>query len=170
MSVRLIYGRNQSGSHQQWTWFQLCKYLIVIALCAMAFLFAFYLFMLPTAQPSADIERANFSYCGNRQRVNCVVDGDTFWYQGRKIRISDINTPEISRPQCTQESILAERAKLRLYQLLNAGNFSLISGARDTDYFGRDLRIIKRNGRSLGDIMIAEGLAHQWRGRKESWC
>lgn len=117
-----------------------------------------------------DMERADFTYCDKSPRVNCVVDGDTIWYAGRKIRIADINTPEISQPKCAQEAILAKRAKSRLYQLLNEGTFTLKSGPRDKDYYGRYLRIIERNGNSLGDILIAEGLAHRWRGRKESWC
>ena len=126
--------------------------------------------MLFFALLAMDIKRAEFTYCDRAPRVNCVVDGDTFWYQGRKIRISDINTPEISRPKCTQESALAKRAKSRLYALLNEGTFTLKSGPRDKDHYGRYLRIIERNGNSLGDILIAEGLAHRWKGRKESWC
>ncbi len=117
-----------------------------------------------------DMERADFTYCDKSPRVNCVVDGDTFWYKGRKIRISDINAPEISQPKCAQEAMLAKRTKSRLYTLLNAGNFTLKSGPRDKDHYGRDLRKVERGGISLGNILIAEGLAHRWKGRKESWC
>ncbi len=31
-------------------------------------------------------------------RRTCVVDGDTIWLEGVKIRIADIDTPEISQP------------------------------------------------------------------------
>jgi micrococcal nuclease len=37
--------------------------------------------------------------CGNGKRVTCVVDGDTFWWQGEKIRIKDLDAPEISEPK-----------------------------------------------------------------------
>ena len=40
----------------------------------------------------------------------CVVDGDTFWYRAVKYRISDINTPEIGRPECASEKRLGEAA------------------------------------------------------------
>lgn len=44
-----------------------------------------------------DVEAARFSRCGGfGGRDNCVVDGDTLWYRGQKIRIADINTPETS--------------------------------------------------------------------------
>ncbi len=117
-----------------------------------------------------DIERADFTYCDRLPRINCVVDGDTFWYRGRKIRISNINTPEISRPKCARELALGKRAKSRLFELLNDGNFTLMHGPRDKDYYGRYLRIVERKGTNLGDILIGEGLAHRWKGRRESWC
>ncbi len=124
---------------------------------------------LPPVRP-IDTEHAAFTYCNQSARINCIVDGDTFWYEGRKIRIADINTPEISRPQCDYELQNARLAKTRLYEILNSGNFSLISAERDKDFFGRYLRIVKKNGVSIGDTLIAEGLAHRWQGHKKSWC
>jgi hypothetical protein len=44
-----------------------------------------------------------FPICGGGQRVTCVVDGDTFWLEGQKIRVADIDTPEISSPRCDAE-------------------------------------------------------------------
>lgn len=118
----------------------------------------------------SDDEGASFTFCSRTRRINCIVDGDTFWYQGRKIRIADIDTAEIFRPKCDAEKRLGLRAKRRLFEILNRGAFSMQMVTRDKDYFGRDLRIIMRRGNSIGDILIAEGLAYTWRGRKESWC
>ncbi len=126
--------------------------------------------MLLLSLYSVDSQGTTFTFCDHSPRVNCVVDGDTFWYKGRKIRIADIDTAEISRPKCAAEKRLGLRAKTRLYELLNAGSFSLQSIERDKDYFGRDLRIITRNGTSFGDILIREGLAHKWIGRRQTWC
>lgn len=103
-------------------------------------------------------------------RGNCVVDGDTIWLAGENIRIADINTPEVSDPQCAAEAKLGVRATLRLQRLLNAGPFQVRRGLRDEDIYGRKLRTLHRNGQSLGAILVAEGLAHEWRGYKESWC
>jgi endonuclease YncB( thermonuclease family) len=36
--------------------------------------------------------------------------------------------------------------------------------------YGRKLRILVRNGRSLGDTLVAEGLARRWDGARRSWC
>jgi hypothetical protein len=103
-------------------------------------------------------------------RGTCVVDGDTIWLAGENIRIADINTPEVSDPQCAAEARLGERATRRLQRLLNAGPFQVRRGIRDEDIYGRKLRTLHRDGQSLGAILVAEGLAHEWRGYKESWC
>lgn len=113
---------------------------------------------------------AHFSVCSTRNRVTCVVDGDTFWLDGVKYRIADLNTPEVSSPSCPQEAALGQRATTRLVSLLNAAPFTLGDYERDEDQYGRKLRIVERNGRSIADTMIAEGLAHPWRGKRESWC
>ncbi len=68
---------------------------------------------------------ATFAKCGSAKRINCVVDGDTFWHRGKKIRIADINTPETSRPGCAYAAGLGAGATLRLTQLLNVGLFAL---------------------------------------------
>lgn len=110
-----------------------------------------------------------FAACGF-VRVTCVVDGDTFWLDGTKIRIADINTPEVSSPQCAQEAALGRRATERLTQLLNAGPFTLARIDRDEDRYGRKLRIVRRDGQSVGMALVAEGLAEAWQGYRGSWC
>jgi len=118
----------------------------------------------------ADPERARFQPCGSAKRITCVVDGDTFWYAGTKIRMADINTPETSQPSCAQEAALGARAKQRLEQLLNAGPFTLEVRGRETDRYGRALRVVTRGGQSLGAMLEAEGLAEHWKGKRGDWC
>ena len=36
-----------------------------------------------------DRDAARFAICGSGARVDCVIDGDTFWYRAEKIRIAD---------------------------------------------------------------------------------
>src|SRR5688572_25171757 len=45
-----------------------------------------------------------------------VIDGDTFVYAGTRIRIADIDTPEL-QGRCPEESALATQATRRLDQL-----------------------------------------------------
>ena len=52
------------------------------------------------------------------------------------------------------------RAKYRMRELLNQGPFVLkTTYGRDEDTYGRKLRTISRDGRSLGDVLVDEGLA-----------
>ncbi len=118
----------------------------------------------------SDRMTAQFALCDGPVRRTCVVDGDTFWFKGDKIRISDIDAPEISSPRCGDEKIVGEIARDRLLELLNAGGFSLLAGWRDTDRYGRKLRTVTRGDRSLGGILVEEGLAQRWGEPRRDWC
>ena len=113
---------------------------------------------------------ATFALCAESPRTTCVVDGDTFWLAGEKIRIADINAPETHGARCPSERAQGEAATRRLIGLLNAGPFVLETGARPVDRYGRLLRTITRRGQSLGDMLVREGLAARWRGRRSDWC
>ncbi len=100
-----------------------------------------------------------------------VIDGDTFDYGGVRVRVADIDTPEV-HGRCAYETELAARATRRMRVLLADGPFELqpLASGRDEDRYGRKLRIVTRGGRSLGDQLVAEGLARTWSGRREPWC
>ena len=98
-----------------------------------------------------------------------VIDGDTFYYGGERIRIADIDTPEVNG-RCPYEAELAVQATARLETLLAGGGFALEAVERDEDKYGRKLRIVTRGGESVGDTLVAEGLARPWTGRRKSWC
>ncbi len=111
-----------------------------------------------------------FSLCGAPPHHDCVIDGDTFYLGRQSIRIADIDTPETRGARCAYEATLGDRATHRLHALLNAGPFQLQAGARDADRYGRKLRTVMRDGRSLGDVLVTEGLARPWTGRRLPWC
>lgn len=120
---------------------------------------------------AASSKVSQFRKCDFGRRTTCVVDGDTIWIAGEKIRIADIDAPEISEPKCQSELALGNRATARLIELINAGPFELKAWpGRDEDRYGRKLRVLVRDGRSLGDILVSEGLARTWSGRREPWC
>ena len=145
-----------------------------------AFLVLFYDFValdrpqsMTGGQAGADVisPQTHFGSCHAGGGINCVVDGDTFWMGGEKIRIADIDTPETHPALCAREAALGKAATKRLRSLLNAGPFSLQSIDRDTDRYGRKLRIVVRGGVSLGDVLVSEGLARPYQGGyREGWC
>jgi hypothetical protein len=53
---------------------------------------------------------ATFTLCADAPLTNCVVDGDTFWVNGEKVRLADINAPETHQADCPAEQALGDRA------------------------------------------------------------
>lgn len=124
----------------------------------------------PLAAPAERVS-STFTACGPGRGSACVVDGDTFKLGDRKIRITGIDAPELMAPQCPGEEVLARQAAERLRELLNKGEFEMIAHRLQTaDRHGRDLMVIQRDGKSIGSILIDEGLAHRYIGSKRSWC
>lgn len=120
---------------------------------------------------TGDRESASFGQCGAfSSRQACVIDGDTFWYRGQKIRVADVNTPETSKPQCAAEAELGAQATRRLAELLNAGAFTLEPIDRSHDKYGRALFTVTRGGASVGGVLVREGLAEEWQGFRREWC
>jgi len=97
------------------------------------------------------------------RRFHCVHDGDTVWWQGEKIRIADIDAPEL-KGRCPRESRLARTARDRLVELLNR-NPRVKLTRTGTDRFGRTLARFE----GIGDQLISEGLASRWPQRRD-WC
>lgn len=125
----------------------------------------------PILSPPQDAMPPNgFALCAGPVRANCVVDGDTFWFRGEKIRVADIDAPETSHPACAAERQVGEVGRDRLLAMLNEGRFSLTAGWRDEDRYGRKLRIVSRAGRSLGERLVEKGLARRWHGPDFGWC
>lgn len=120
------------------------------------------------ASPSAI--GARFGLCHAGGGWNCVVDGDTFYASGVKVRVADIDTPETHPPRCADEARLGEAATRRMQALLNAGPFTMDPIDRDEDRYGRKLRVVVRDGDSLGDTLVAEGLARPYAGGRRAWC
>lgn len=105
--------------------------------------------------------------CGSGGRVNCVVDGDTIWVDREKIRLQSMNAPEVNGA-CARERDLAGQATRRLSQLLSSQSFSITRSG--VDRYGRTLASVRTGDEDVGLILVREGLAHVWQGRKENWC
>lgn len=125
----------------------------------------------PHGVGAAVVGHVAFERCLGGSQRTCIVDGDTIRFEGARIRLEDIDAPEVFSPRCASEKALGQRATQRLLEWMNAGPFDVLhTGGRDADVYGRKLRIIERNGRSAGDMLVAEGLARRWDGARRSWC
>lgn len=101
-----------------------------------------------------------------------VIDGDTVVIDAETIRILNIDTPEIRHAQCDAERRLGLVAKHRLEVLLAAEPPVVKRGdkGRMTDKYGRTLAVLSVAERDVGDILVAEGLARRWTGKRQPWC
>ena len=120
--------------------------------------------------PTAGGVRATFGFCHTGGGHNCVVDGDTIWLEGQNIRIADIDAPETHEYRCASEKVLGDQATQRLHQLVNSGPVTLSSIDRDEDTYGRNLRLVMVDGRSVGDTLVSERLARYYESGKKPWC
>lgn len=101
----------------------------------------------------------------------CLVDGDTIWIDGRKLRMVGYDTPEPQSRICggQREIALAHQASDRALELLNGSDWTTEYGGIDKTG-QRTLVTIRINGRNLGDFLIEERLAVVYPNGDEWWC
>jgi endonuclease YncB( thermonuclease family) len=115
--------------------------------------------------------QAKFFFCGSAKQDDCVVSADRFVLHGQKIRLVGVEVPNIAKPRCEAERIKASDAKLRVRAFLDSGPFDLMTWrGNDSAVDGHQLREVTRNGRSLADILVNEGLAKRPGAGKSGWC
>jgi endonuclease YncB( thermonuclease family) len=99
-----------------------------------------------------------------------VIDGDTIrvYQKQPNVRLVGFNAPETRKAQCNAERGLGARATRRVRDLVREGNldFEFVAcscppGTEGTHAcnYGRRCGMLKVDGRDVGEILIAEGLA-----------
>jgi endonuclease YncB( thermonuclease family) len=88
------------------------------------------IFAMPNTAVSAErvVLPSAIRKCETAKRITCVVDGDTLWLNGDKIRVADIDTPEITEPKCASELMRGNKATDRFITLINQGPLSFTRG------------------------------------------
>lgn len=109
-----------------------------------------------------------------------AVDGDTIKCDGVNMRdmgdgapfVSGYDTPEIgSNSECNAERRLGEAAKARMSHLLATPGVRIEYSGKEDRYDRPLVRAILPTGQTIGNVLIAEGLAVEWRpGQSWSWC
>lgn len=112
-----------------------------------------------------------FYYCGRSGLNNCIAESGVFWHDKTAIRLADVDIPGAESAKCDAERQRGFRAKVRLRELLDAGPFELVlSDNGDREQAGAKLRVAMRNGQSIGDQLVREGLARPKGGNGSPWC
>lgn len=98
-----------------------------------------------------------------------VHDGDTIRCGAERIRIENIDAPELSgSPKCEDrrksyawcDYVLGEQSRDALSDFLRSGPIKVERNG--TDKYGRTLARLTVNGRDAGEYLIAIGLAKAW--------
>lgn len=117
----------------------------------------------------AEAAQPRFVVCSyGRPASACVHDGDTFWFQGEKIRLFGIDAPEMGQPRCDRPALRAVAARDALIALLNAG--SLVLERHGQDRYGRTLARPLVNGADAGAALVKRGLARVYVPGESPWC
>ena len=112
-------------------------------------------------------------------RLVRVLDGDTIrveirlWFSQaltETVRLLGIDAPESGkRARCPAEAEAAERARLRLAELLAGRQVELWNVRREK--YGRALATVTAGGVDVGAELLKEGLARAYGGeRRKGWC
>jgi endonuclease YncB( thermonuclease family) len=97
-----------------------------------------------------------------------VIEGDTIVADGRTVHLSGFVTPDPQTSRCASERELGVKASKRVRELVEAGDldYSPVTCSCPTTILGRlmcrvsrSCGVLKAHGRSIGEILIAEGLA-----------
>jgi len=99
-----------------------------------------------------------------------VIDGDTVEIRREKVRLSNIDAPELPpNSKCWAEAALAVTSAERLQEFINlAPTLELTRDGKDR--YGRTLgRLVVGDG-DLGEAMVQSGFAARWTGQKWDWC
>jgi endonuclease YncB( thermonuclease family) len=105
-----------------------------------------------------------------------ITDGDTVRLGDERIRLLDIDAPELFSPHCPAERVAARRAKSALTTIL-AGRMVTIDREPSPDRYGRTLARLVVGGTSAGDRLQAQGFALPYRPGRDAhreriahWC
>lgn len=125
----------------------------------------------PTPPAPALAESGAFPICSNGKRIQCVVDGDTFWKDGKKYRLKDIDAPEIAdRAKCREEYLAAVTTAYQLQRMLESGIVSMKFFG--IGRYGRTLVRVETQMGDIGSALLNANLAQPF-GRfaaRAPWC
>ena len=132
----------------------------------MKYILVIFVSMITTAQAEISLRQYNGQYC---------YDGDTCYItmngMKKKIRLLELDTPEISKPKCNAELKLGIRARDYLNDLI--ANASTIEFKTEylEDYFGRVLSYLIIDGEDASSKIIENQLGVVYdRNQKYDWC
>lgn len=112
------------------------------------------------------LRKYNDRYCYDGDTCYVTVDG-----KNTKIRLLELDTPEISKPKCDQELQMGLKARDYLNSLImNALSIEFKTDYK-MDYFGRILSYLIIDGEDASAKIVSNNLGVVYdRNNKQDWC
>ena len=122
--------------------------------------------MMTNVQAEITLRQHNNLYCYDGDTCYVTIDG-----QNEKIRLLELDTPEISKPKCDVELELGLEARDYLNNLIT--NATTIEFKTDyaKDYFGRILTFLIIDGEDVSNKIVSHNLGVVYdKNNKKDWC
>ena len=122
--------------------------------------------MVTLAEAEIVLRQYNGQYCYDGDTCYVMIDGNK-----AKIRLLELDTPEISKPKCEAELELGLEARDYLNNLIANASLVEIKTEYEKDYFGRTLAHLIIDGEDASAKIRNNDLGVIYeRGNKQDWC
>ena len=132
----------------------------------MKYLILIFFSMVTLAEAEIALRQYNGQYCYDGDTCYVMIDGTK-----AKIRLLELDTPEISKPKCEAELELGLEARDYLNNLIANASSVEIKTEYEKDYFGRTLAHLIIDGEDASAKIRNNDLGVIYeRGNKQDWC
>jgi len=132
----------------------------------MKYLILLFFSMVTLAEAEIALRQYNGQYCYDGDTCYVMIDGTK-----AKIRLLELDTPEISKPKCEAELELGLEARDYLNNLIANASSVEIKTDYEKDYFGRTLAYLIIDGEDASAKIRSNDLGVIYeRGSKQDWC
>ena len=122
--------------------------------------------MMTIVQAEISLRQYNDLYCYDGDTCYVTING-----QNEKIRLLELDTPEISKPKCDAELELGIKARDFVNGLIKNAKTIEFKTDYELDYFGRILSYLIIDGEDVSALLIKNGLGVVYKkGHKMDWC
>tara|TARA_B110000444_G_C18720858_1_gene538365 strand:+ start:35 stop:406 length:372 start_codon:yes stop_codon:yes gene_type:complete len=122
--------------------------------------------MMTISHAEISLRQYNDLYCYDGDTCYVTVDGTK-----TKIRLLELDTPEISKPKCDAELQLGLKARDYLNNLINNATTIEFKTDYTEDYFDRILAYLIVDGEDVSAKIVKNNLGVVYdRNNKQDWC
>ena len=125
-----------------------------------------YIGLITSAQAEITLRQYNDRYCYDGDTCYVTVDGTN-----TKIRLLELDTPEISKPKCEQELEWGLRARDFINNRIENAQTIDFKTNYELDWFGRTLSYLIIDGKDISAELVRNNLGVVYKkGFKVDWC